>query len=183
MSWKHPSLRVWGRGAEVHLLAAPRQHHEDALADHIFLHANPTDNVHISPNGSIITIVGTRPSNHGAYRCVASNAYGVAQSVVNLSVHGEGASTPGALPFCLHPRFQAQSLQASILPLSLPPSWAFSLSEPRFPHRCSSAHLAVTEKGAVAVSLPNRALYMHQQGHFSGQGPLRCLCSLRALCG
>ncbi|XP_053064616.1 basement membrane-specific heparan sulfate proteoglycan core protein isoform X8 [Acinonyx jubatus] len=46
------------------------------------------DNVHISPNGSIITIMGTRPSNHGAYRCVASNAYGVAQSVVNLSVHG-----------------------------------------------------------------------------------------------
>nr|XP_035965223.1 basement membrane-specific heparan sulfate proteoglycan core protein isoform X15 [Halichoerus grypus] len=46
------------------------------------------DNVHISPNGSIITIVGTRPSNHGAYRCMASNAYGVAQSVVNLSVHG-----------------------------------------------------------------------------------------------
>uniref|UniRef100_G1TN89 Basement membrane-specific heparan sulfate proteoglycan core protein n=1 Tax=Oryctolagus cuniculus TaxID=9986 RepID=G1TN89_RABIT len=46
------------------------------------------DNVHISPNGSVITIVGTRPSNHGAYRCVASNAYGVAQSVVNLSVHG-----------------------------------------------------------------------------------------------
>ncbi|XP_043765072.1 basement membrane-specific heparan sulfate proteoglycan core protein isoform X5 [Cervus elaphus] len=46
------------------------------------------DNVRISPNGSIITIVGTRPSNHGAYRCVASNAYGVAQSVVNLSVHG-----------------------------------------------------------------------------------------------
>ncbi|XP_030109089.1 basement membrane-specific heparan sulfate proteoglycan core protein isoform X1 [Mus musculus] len=46
------------------------------------------DNVHISPNGSIITIVGTRPSNHGAYRCVASNVYGMAQSVVNLSVHG-----------------------------------------------------------------------------------------------
>ncbi|XP_045441014.1 basement membrane-specific heparan sulfate proteoglycan core protein isoform X12 [Pipistrellus kuhlii] len=46
------------------------------------------DNVRISPNGSIITIVGSRPSNHGAYRCVATNAYGVAQSVVNLSVHG-----------------------------------------------------------------------------------------------
>uniref|UniRef100_A0A8C7EWF8 Heparan sulfate proteoglycan 2 n=1 Tax=Neovison vison TaxID=452646 RepID=A0A8C7EWF8_NEOVI len=46
------------------------------------------DNVHISPNGSIITIVGARPSNHGAYRCVASNTYGMAQSVVNLSVHG-----------------------------------------------------------------------------------------------
>ncbi|KAM5247632.1 basement membrane-specific heparan sulfate proteoglycan core protein isoform 2-T2 [Ctenodactylus gundi] len=46
------------------------------------------DNVHISPNGSIITIVGARPSNHGTYRCMASNAYGVAQSVVNLNVHG-----------------------------------------------------------------------------------------------
>ncbi|XP_055978752.1 basement membrane-specific heparan sulfate proteoglycan core protein [Sorex fumeus] len=46
------------------------------------------DNVHISPNGSVITIVGARPSNHGTYRCVASNAYGVAQSVVSLSVHG-----------------------------------------------------------------------------------------------
>uniref|UniRef100_A0A8I6ASH2 Basement membrane-specific heparan sulfate proteoglycan core protein n=1 Tax=Rattus norvegicus TaxID=10116 RepID=A0A8I6ASH2_RAT len=46
------------------------------------------DNVHISPNGSIMTIVGARPSNHGAYRCVASNVYGVAQSVVNLIVHG-----------------------------------------------------------------------------------------------
>lgn len=57
----------------------------------------PTDNVHISPNGSIITIVGARPSNHGAYRCVASNAYGVAQSVVNLSVHGKRFQ-PTALP-------------------------------------------------------------------------------------
>ncbi|XP_075408101.1 basement membrane-specific heparan sulfate proteoglycan core protein isoform X2 [Tenrec ecaudatus] len=46
------------------------------------------DNVHVSPNGSIITIRGTRPSNQGPYRCVASNVYGVAQSVVNLSVHG-----------------------------------------------------------------------------------------------
>ncbi|XP_036888873.1 basement membrane-specific heparan sulfate proteoglycan core protein isoform X9 [Sturnira hondurensis] len=49
------------------------------------------DNVHISPNGSIITIVGARPSNHGTYRCVASNVYGVAQSVVNLNVHGPPA--------------------------------------------------------------------------------------------
>lgn len=58
---------------------------------------NPADNVRISPNGSIITIMGTRPSNHGAYRCVASNAYGVAQSVVNLSVHGK-RHQPMALP-------------------------------------------------------------------------------------
>lgn len=40
--------------------------------------------------------MGTRPSNHGAYRCVASNAYGVAQSVVTLNVHGEGLSPQGS---------------------------------------------------------------------------------------
>ena len=70
------------------------------------------DNVRISPNGSIITIVGARPSNHGAYRCVASNAYGVAQSVVNLSVHGEG------LPR-FQPRFPPLPLAAllGVLPL------------------------------------------------------------------
>lgn len=93
VSGTHPDLRGRGCGAEVYLLAAPR--HEDTLADHTSLNANPTDNVQISPNGSVITIVGTRPSNHGAYRCVASNAYGVAQSVVNLSVHGEGRQPHG----------------------------------------------------------------------------------------
>lgn len=92
---------------------------------------NPTDNVHVSPNGSIITIVGARPSNHGAYRCVASNAYGVAQSVVNLNVYGEGTWTRVALPFCPQPRFLAQDRQVEVLPQhSLPvkpsPSWSLS---------------------------------------------------------
>uniref|UniRef100_A0A4X2MB19 Basement membrane-specific heparan sulfate proteoglycan core protein n=1 Tax=Vombatus ursinus TaxID=29139 RepID=A0A4X2MB19_VOMUR len=54
------------------------------------------DNVHLSPNGSIITIMGARPSNHGTYRCVASNPYGVAQSVVSLSV--QGPPTVSVLP-------------------------------------------------------------------------------------
>ncbi|KAM4652668.1 basement membrane-specific heparan sulfate proteoglycan core protein [Discoglossus pictus] len=45
------------------------------------------DNVKISPNGSI-TIVGAHHKNQGAYRCVASNTYGVAQSAVNLLVQG-----------------------------------------------------------------------------------------------
>ena len=93
MSHIHPGWRGRGRGAELRALAAPR--HEDDLTDRALPNADPTDNVHISPNGSIITIVGTRPSNHGAYRCVASNAYGVAQSVVNLSVHGEWCLPPG----------------------------------------------------------------------------------------
>ncbi|XP_061457671.1 basement membrane-specific heparan sulfate proteoglycan core protein isoform X5 [Rhineura floridana] len=46
------------------------------------------DNVKISPNGSVITISKARPQNQGAYRCVASNRFGVANSVVNLVVHG-----------------------------------------------------------------------------------------------
>nr|Q05793.1 RecName: Full=Basement membrane-specific heparan sulfate proteoglycan core protein; Short=HSPG; Contains: RecName: Full=Endorepellin; Contains: RecName: Full=LG3 peptide; Flags: Precursor [Mus musculus]AAA39911.1 perlecan [Mus musculus] len=46
------------------------------------------DNVHISPNGSIITIVAPGPATMEPTACVASNVYGMAQSVVNLSVHG-----------------------------------------------------------------------------------------------
>ncbi|XP_043356008.1 basement membrane-specific heparan sulfate proteoglycan core protein isoform X9 [Dermochelys coriacea] len=46
------------------------------------------DNVKISPNGSVITISRARPSNQGAYRCLAFNRYGVANSVVNLMVQG-----------------------------------------------------------------------------------------------
>lgn len=83
LSWTQPGWRGWGRRAE------PRQRQHQGARTTSLTSANSPDNVHISPNGSIITIVGTRPSNHGTYRCVASNAYGVAQSVVNLSVHGE----------------------------------------------------------------------------------------------
>eukprot|EP00079_Xenopus_tropicalis_P037485 XP_017951256.1 PREDICTED: basement membrane-specific heparan sulfate proteoglycan core protein [Xenopus tropicalis] len=46
------------------------------------------DNVHISPNGSIITIVGATHKNQGSYRCMASNAYGMVHSSVNLVVQG-----------------------------------------------------------------------------------------------
>ncbi|XP_029434740.1 basement membrane-specific heparan sulfate proteoglycan core protein isoform X5 [Rhinatrema bivittatum] len=46
------------------------------------------ENVKISPNGSVITIVGARHNNQGAYRCVASNPYGIAHSIVNLMVQG-----------------------------------------------------------------------------------------------
>uniref|UniRef100_A0A8C3T706 Heparan sulfate proteoglycan 2 n=1 Tax=Chelydra serpentina TaxID=8475 RepID=A0A8C3T706_CHESE len=54
------------------------------------------DNVKISPNGSVITISRARPSNQGAYRCVASNRYGVANSVVNLMV--QGSPTVSVMP-------------------------------------------------------------------------------------
>lgn len=92
VSWTHPGRRGWRRGPR----GTGWQHQDTRRTKSILSHPPPcnlTDNVHISPNGSIITIVGTRPSNHGTYRCVASNAYGVAQSVVNLSVHGEGTLT------------------------------------------------------------------------------------------
>ncbi|XP_075762396.1 basement membrane-specific heparan sulfate proteoglycan core protein isoform X5 [Pelodiscus sinensis] len=54
------------------------------------------DNVKISPNGSVIAITRARPSNQGAYRCVASNRYGVANSVVNLMV--QGSPTVSVMP-------------------------------------------------------------------------------------
>lgn len=73
--------------------------------------------------------MGTRPSNQGAYRCVASNAYGVAQSVVNLSVHGEQRRPAGSASLFLAlilstqpPSLNPASADASplgILPLGL----------------------------------------------------------------
>ncbi|KAM4703219.1 basement membrane-specific heparan sulfate proteoglycan core protein [Rhinophrynus dorsalis] len=46
------------------------------------------DNVVISSNGTVITIVGAHHKNQGSYRCMASNMYGVVHSAVNLMVHG-----------------------------------------------------------------------------------------------
>lgn len=48
------------------------------------------DNVRISPNGSVITISNAHPENHGAYRCVVSNQFGIANSLVNVLVQGKG---------------------------------------------------------------------------------------------
>ncbi|KAJ7306581.1 hypothetical protein JRQ81_009947, partial [Phrynocephalus forsythii] len=46
------------------------------------------ENIRISPNGTVVTISNAQPQNQGAYRCVASNRFGVANSVVNLMVRG-----------------------------------------------------------------------------------------------
>lgn len=46
------------------------------------------DNVKVSPDGSVLTISSAQPVNHGAYRCVASNPYGVTHSVASLIVRG-----------------------------------------------------------------------------------------------
>uniref|UniRef100_A0ABM5EK41 Basement membrane-specific heparan sulfate proteoglycan core protein isoform X2 n=1 Tax=Pogona vitticeps TaxID=103695 RepID=A0ABM5EK41_9SAUR len=51
-------------------------------------HNQMLDNIRISPNGSVVTISNAQPQNQGAYRCVASNRFGVANSVVNLMVRG-----------------------------------------------------------------------------------------------
>lgn len=50
------------------------------------------ENVKVSPDGSAITIVNARPSNHGAYRCVASNPFGITQTMVSLIVRGPSDS-------------------------------------------------------------------------------------------
>ncbi|XP_060793465.1 basement membrane-specific heparan sulfate proteoglycan core protein isoform X7 [Neoarius graeffei] len=44
------------------------------------------DNVEISPDGSMLTISSAQPANQGAYRCVASNPYGVTHSIASLIV-------------------------------------------------------------------------------------------------
>ncbi|XP_049611156.2 basement membrane-specific heparan sulfate proteoglycan core protein isoform X2 [Syngnathus scovelli] len=44
------------------------------------------DNVRVSPDGSVITIANAKPMNHGAYRCVASNPFGITHTIVSLIV-------------------------------------------------------------------------------------------------
>lgn len=51
-------------------------------------HCFIVDNVEISPDGSMLTISSAQPANQGAYRCVASNPYGVTHSIASLIVRG-----------------------------------------------------------------------------------------------
>ncbi|XP_041859531.1 basement membrane-specific heparan sulfate proteoglycan core protein isoform X3 [Melanotaenia boesemani] len=44
------------------------------------------DNAKVGPDGTVITITNVRPMNHGAYRCVASNLFGITHSIVSLIV-------------------------------------------------------------------------------------------------
>lgn len=47
------------------------------------------DNVKVSRDGSIITIVNVQPENHGPYRCVASNPFGITHTIVSVIVKGK----------------------------------------------------------------------------------------------
>ncbi|XP_035512277.1 basement membrane-specific heparan sulfate proteoglycan core protein isoform X12 [Morone saxatilis] len=51
------------------------------------------DNVKVGPDGSVITIVSVRPMNHGAYRCVASNPFGITHTIVSLIVKESPVAT------------------------------------------------------------------------------------------
>eukprot|EP00066_Takifugu_rubripes_P028084 XP_011617350.1 PREDICTED: basement membrane-specific heparan sulfate proteoglycan core protein [Takifugu rubripes] len=44
------------------------------------------DNVKLSRDGSVITIVNVQPDNHGTFRCVASNPFGITHTIVSLIV-------------------------------------------------------------------------------------------------
>ncbi|KAM9343546.1 basement membrane-specific heparan sulfate proteoglycan core protein [Pholidichthys leucotaenia] len=44
------------------------------------------DNVKVGPDGSVITIFNARSINHGAYRCVASNLFGMTHTIVSLTI-------------------------------------------------------------------------------------------------
>lgn len=47
------------------------------------------DNVKVSRDGSLITIASVRPENHGPYRCVASNPFGITHTIVSVIVKGK----------------------------------------------------------------------------------------------
>ncbi|TMS16751.1 Basement membrane-specific heparan sulfate proteoglycan core protein [Larimichthys crocea] len=51
------------------------------------------DNVKVGPDGSVITIANARPVNHGAYRCVASNPFGITHTIVSLIVKESPVAT------------------------------------------------------------------------------------------
>ncbi|XP_044068676.1 basement membrane-specific heparan sulfate proteoglycan core protein isoform X9 [Siniperca chuatsi] len=51
------------------------------------------DNVKAGPDGSVITITNARPINHGAYRCVASNPFGITHTIVSLIVKESPVAT------------------------------------------------------------------------------------------
>lgn len=56
--------------------------------DMLDLFFSSADNVKVSPDGSVITITTARSINHGAYRCVASNPFGITHTIVSLIVKG-----------------------------------------------------------------------------------------------
>lgn len=47
------------------------------------------DNVKVTPDGALLTIVSAQAVNHGAYRCVASNPFGITHTIVSLMVKGK----------------------------------------------------------------------------------------------
>uniref|UniRef100_A0A8C2WMG3 Heparan sulfate proteoglycan 2 n=1 Tax=Cyclopterus lumpus TaxID=8103 RepID=A0A8C2WMG3_CYCLU len=51
------------------------------------------DNVKVGPDGSVITITNARPMDHGAYRCVASNPFGITHTIVSLIVKESPVAT------------------------------------------------------------------------------------------
>ncbi|XP_061650019.1 basement membrane-specific heparan sulfate proteoglycan core protein isoform X13 [Phyllopteryx taeniolatus] len=51
------------------------------------------DNVKVSPDGSVISIANAKPMNHGAYRCVASNPFGITHTIVSLIVKESPVAT------------------------------------------------------------------------------------------
>ncbi|KAM8864761.1 basement membrane-specific heparan sulfate proteoglycan core protein isoform 10-T10 [Spinachia spinachia] len=51
------------------------------------------DNVKVGPDGSVVTITNARPMNRGAFRCVASNPFGITQSIVSLVIKESPVAT------------------------------------------------------------------------------------------
>ncbi|KAJ4918756.1 hypothetical protein JOQ06_022871 [Pogonophryne albipinna] len=55
--------------------------------------SSSSHNVEVSADGSVMTVSKARPLNHGAYRCVASNPFGITQTIVSLIVKESPVAT------------------------------------------------------------------------------------------
>uniref|UniRef100_A0A4W5NTC5 Heparan sulfate proteoglycan 2 n=1 Tax=Hucho hucho TaxID=62062 RepID=A0A4W5NTC5_9TELE len=51
------------------------------------------DNVKVGQYGTVITIADARPSNQGTYNCVATNLFGITQSIVSLIIRESPVAT------------------------------------------------------------------------------------------
>lgn len=76
----------------------------------LYLRLCVADNVKVGADGSVITITDARPLNHGAYRCVASNLFGITHTIVSLIVKGKAHLQTHISSASLHPNSTKSAL-------------------------------------------------------------------------
>ncbi|KAG7253591.1 hypothetical protein CRUP_034310 [Coryphaenoides rupestris] len=96
-----------GRGNQLRILSASPDDTGDYICRVVSNHGSPvhqasvsvsvtsssSPNAKISRDGSVITISNAQPSSRGSYHCVASNLFGITQSIVSLNVRESPVGT------------------------------------------------------------------------------------------